>query len=284
VDSTGHSYALDRISSRDVYDALQSVRRGTIYDLGTEIGPSTPHPESSDMQPFLFNHYRLPTGLLTESGPDFDCSLEVITSSVHLGTHIDGLAHVVSRGVAHGGHDVRAVYTDFGWSENGMEHSRPIIGRGVLLDLARTCESGCLPDRHEITPEDIDRVLRDQGTEIRHGDVVLVRTGWMAKKYDRDPAGYFASQPGVGAAAGLDLYERGMAVLGTDTSGTEVTPRSTARPTTHRVLLFERGVHLIEILDLEQLAEERIYEFLFIGLPLKLTGATGSWLRPVALV
>ena len=113
---------------------------------------------------------------------------------------------------------------------------------------------------------------------------MLVRSGWFGAWYASDPDAYFASQPGVGPDAALWLYERGMALLGTDTSGTEVIPMPDLERTTHGVLLVERGVHLIEIPDLEALAAEPAFEFLFVCLPLRITGATGSWLRPVAVV
>jgi kynurenine formamidase len=75
-----------------------------------------------------------------------------------------------------------------------------------------------------------------------------------------------------------------MALLGTDTSGTEVIPMPDPERTTHGVMIVERGVHLIEIMDLESIAAERIHEFLFVSLPLRIAGATGSWLRPVAII
>ena len=95
---------------------------------------------------------------------------------------------------------------------------------------------------------------------------------------------YFRSQPGVGHEAALWLYERGMAVLGTDTSGTEVMPMPDPERSTHVAMIVERGVHLVEIMDLEGIARDRVFEFLFIGLPLRITGGTGSWTRPVAVV
>jgi kynurenine formamidase len=113
---------------------------------------------------------------------------------------------------------------------------------------------------------------------------VLIRTGWFAAWYRTNPAVYFDSQPGVGPDAALWLYDRGMALLGTDTSGTEVIPMPDKERTTHGVMLVERGVHLIEIMDLEAVAAERIHEFCFVCLPLRITGATGSWLRPIAII
>jgi kynurenine formamidase len=113
---------------------------------------------------------------------------------------------------------------------------------------------------------------------------VLVRTGWLKAWYGSGSDTYFASQPGVGPDAALWLYERGMALLGTDTSGTEALPWPDPARTTHVEMLVKRGVHLIEIMDLESVADEQRYEFLFLCLPLRISGATGSWLRPVAVV
>ena len=149
----------------------------------------------------------------------------------------------------------------------------------VTLAVPNHIASGLqLGDRFEV------QVDSPQGTQLRSGDSVLVRTGWLKAWYDAAPATYFASQPGVGPDAAIWLHEQGMALLGTDTSGTEVVPMPDLERTTHGALIVERGVHVIEIMDLESVADERAYEFLFVCLPLRITGATGSWLRPVAIV
>jgi kynurenine formamidase len=210
--------------------------------------------------------------------------MEVIAGSPHIGTHFDGLAHVQSHGRVHGGYEARAVFHDFGWQVNGMEHAPPVVARGILLDVPAALGVACLPYRYEITPDDVQRTLAAQGAEPGEGDVVLVRTGWFAKHYHDDPVTYFASEPGVGPDAAIWLHERGMAMLGSDTSGTEVTPMPDLERTTHVAMLVERGIHLIEIMDLEAIARDRVYEFLFLALPLRITGGTGSWLRPIAIV
>jgi len=88
----------------------------------------------------------------------------------------------------------------------------------------------------------------------------------------------------VGRTAALWLYERGMSVLGTDTTGTEPLPFDDPAVTTHGAMLVEKGVHLIENLYLEDVAQDAAREGLFIALPLKITGATGSWIRPILVV
>ncbi len=78
-----------------------------------------------------------------------------------------------------------------------------------------------------------------------------MRTGKFAADYHRDAAAFFAAQPGVGPDAAIWLHEQGMALLGSDTSGTEAIPFPDPERTTHRAMLVERGVHLVEIMDLE---------------------------------
>jgi len=51
----------------------------------------------------------------------------------------------------------------------------------------------------------------------------------------------------------------------------------------HVILLVHFGIYIIENLFLEDLARDQCYEFTFVCLPLKLRGATGSPVRPIAI-
>lgn len=280
----GSHVGLDRLGSSELLAALAGVSEGRVLELSTTFGRDMPQGDPDAFYGFRVTQYRTPKALTSTASPGFDFSMDVVTASPHLGTHIDGLAHISCHGRLFGGHKLADVYTDFGWTVNGMEESQPVIGRGVLLDVARAKGVPHLPDRYEITIADIEATLDAQGTQVRPGDSVLVRTGWLSAWYKNDADRFFASQPGVGPDAAVWLYDQGMALLGTDTSGTEVIPMPDPERTTHGVMLVERGVHLIEIMDLEAVASEGRYEFLFICLPLRITGATGSWIRAVAVV
>jgi kynurenine formamidase len=274
----------DDDSGAMVLAALRLPRQGRIYELGTTLGSQMPQGPRETFGGFRLTPYRTPRCLSSGEAPGFDFSMELITGSPHVGTHFDGLAHIQSFGKTHGGHFARDVFDDFGWRANGLEESAPVVCQGILLDIAAAKGVACLPDGYEITPDDLQRTLAAQQTQLRPGDAVLVRTGWFAAHYECDPDAYFASEPGVGVDAAIWLYERGMRLLGSDTSGTEVTPMPDPGRTTHVAMLVDRGVHLIEIMDLEEIAKERIYEFLFVALPLRIAGGTGSWLRPIAIV
>ena len=139
-----------------------------------------------------------------------------------------------------------------------------------------------LPADREITAEDLDRAVDAQHVEVRRGDVVLLRTGWAA--YFRDPAKFIAEVhgPGPGLAGAQWLSRRGVFAAGSDTVAFEKVPDPSMPVHVH--LLVESGIHIIECLNLEELAAERVYEFLFMALPLKIRGATASPIRPVAVV
>ena len=84
-------------------------------------------------------------------------------------------------------------------------------------------------------------------------------------------------------------WSAGSIATGTDTETYEVQPAPDPGPTgnpqpVHTALLIESGVYIMESLDLEELARQRIYEFLFVALPVKIRGATGSMVDPVAVV
>ena len=275
---------LAQLGPADVLAALGLARPGRVFDLGTELGPDMPVGPADTFAGFRLTPYRTPRNL---RGPfrGHDFSMEVLSGSPHIGSHMDGLAHIQFDGRIYGGHLVVDAYGDSGWAVNGMEGVPPVVTRGVLLDLPHDLGAGDpLPDEYEITVDDIELSVASGGISLRRGDAVLVRTGKFAADYARDPQAFFGPQPGVGPDAALWLYERGMALLGTDTSGTEAYPFPHPERTTHRVLVVERGVHLLEILDLELLAASGSREFLLICLPLKIRGGTGSWVRPIAIV
>jgi kynurenine formamidase len=277
----GTESALHRIGSEELLGALAGVTDGRLYDLGLELGNAIPQGSPEHMAGFRLSRYRSSTETRAAYGLEF--STELVIGTPHTSTHIDALCHYASDGRIFGGASVADVHTDFGFTEHGMETVPPIIGRGVLLDVPALLGVPMLEDGLEITVDHLADCAERQGTELRRGDVVLVRTGKLPQFFT-DQDAFMSAQPGVGPRGAIWLYERGMAALGTDTPATEPAPHPDPANTTHVAMLVERGVHLIENLALDELAQDQIYEFAFICLPLRMTGSTGSWVRPVAIV
>jgi kynurenine formamidase len=270
--------ALSRIDDAAVRAALAIARRGQVFDLGLELNTRIPH--NPDFVRFSLAFTQTPEG--TGAISPFQYSAEAIFGALHIGTHIDSLIHVQKDGRIFGGDLASDSRNDRGWTRYGIETVPPILGRAVILDIPRLNGLNRLPDRYEVTVEDLKQELARTGGEIRSGDIVIVRTGKIQDFGDE--AAFQAAEPGVGRTAALWLYDAGMAVLGTDTTGTEPLPFDDPAVTTHAAMLVESGVHLIENLNLEEVSHANVSEGFFIALPLKITGATGSWLRPVLVV
>ena len=273
-----------RLSPETLLGALALPSAGRVFDLGTELATGMPVGSIEAFGGFRITPYRTPRCLARpDDAPGFDFSMDLIQGSPHVGSHFDAPAHIAVHGRVFGGHRAADVYGDFGWAANGIETVPPVLTRGVLLDVPALLGAERLEDRFEVTVGHLEGCLERQGVTIATGDAVLVRTGKMAD-YHGDGSRYFDAGPGVGVDAALWLYDRGIAILGSDTSATEPYPFPDPERTVHRALLVERGVYLIEILRLDELAAAGAYEFLFVCLPLKFRGGTGSWVRPVAVV
>jgi len=283
-DMNNQDTALSRITPQVVAQAATLVKTGQVFDLGAELSDDMPATDKAVFMPYRLLTYRSSRDFGRQFGVDgVSFYTEVLMATPHVSTHIDALNHVSKDGRIFGGHLMEDVEHDFGVSEASIETVPPIVTRGVLLDVAAYKGVPRLEDHYEITPDDIKATISRQGTRLAVGDAVLVHTGKMSQ-YAVDNVAFLAGQPGVGLDAALWLYDQGMAVLGSDTTGTEPQPVTNWQHTVHVAMLMERGVHLIEWMSLDTLAAARVYEFMFVCLPLKLRGASGSWVRPAAII
>jgi kynurenine formamidase len=203
----------------------------------------------------------------------------VLVMPEHTGTHIDALAHQAENLKLHGGVDVDSgVMSSAGFTVLGIDTMAPIVGRGVLLDVAG--KKGLAPE-HLITAEELRAAVR---AEIRPGDVVLVRTGY-GDRWDK-PREYLKSA-GVSAGGSNWLVEQKVKAVGADNMAFDTTDSydkemGVTLPA-HVLFLVRAGIPIIENLYLEELADAGVYEFVFVCLPLKMKGVTGSPVRPIAI-
>lgn len=274
--------ALARVTLDRRRAALASATAGRVFDLGVELSPRIPM--LSVMRPFTVDPYMTPEKARAggEMG-DVSAHVESISGSFHMSTHIDALVHFQHHGRIYGGYAMEDVRDDQqGWKLHGIDTVAPIVGPGVLLDVAGALGRDPLPDGYAITVDDLRRTLDAQQTTLESGDLVLIRTGKI-RQFLTDNAAFGAGCPGISSAGARWLYDQGMALFGLDATSADPQPEDW-RDTAHVALLVERGVLIIENLYLEDLAQEALYRFLFVCTPLKVRGATGSWVRPIALV
>lgn len=272
-------------------ELLRLIRTGSIYSLAVTHYEGMPVP--GPMVPYTLTP-RLRHGDLKDIAPA-SAAAEAITMSAHTGTHIDALCHIGEHQDAEGKPDPHGdvrLYNGSGSvaaSENvnfqGQMHLSiaempPIVTRAILLDVARYRNVSVLPNSYVITAEDIAGTLSAQGTLIQPGTAVLIRTGFYQHLRDGNPA-YRDAIAGLGLESAQFLFQKGMILAGADNMTVEAFPPYDH--SVHRFLLVHNGVTHLENLYLEELAERQVYEFLLIVTPLRLQGATGSWVHPIAI-
>lgn len=209
----------------------------------------------------------------------------MLVTMEHAGTHIDALCHQAFDMKLFNNILVNnAVETPFGFNKLGVEKIQPIITRGVLLDVAKFKGLDYLPENYEITSQDLENCAELEKINVTRGDIVLVRTGYGNFWNDTDK---YMKAAGVSLEASEWLADKNVFAVGADNSAWEILyARNQESGTTlpsHALLIVEKGIYIMEHLNVEKLAIDKQYSFIFICLPLKLRGATGSPIRPIAI-
>jgi len=219
---------------------------------------------------------------------------DVIAMPLQCSTQWDGLGHIFDHGMAWNGRPAGDVVTSDGDLVTGIEHlASSIVSRGVLLDVGRVVgEDGELPDGFAITEEHLQATIAAQGStsQVGRGDIVLVRTGRLTRARREgwhDYAG--GASPGLSFWTAGWLHSTEIAAIATDTWGFEVRPNEfpNAFQPLHQVAIPNIGLLIGEMWDLDALGEDcagdGVYEFLLAAGPLKVTGAVGAPLNPLAV-
>jgi kynurenine formamidase len=264
---------------------IDSLVSASIYDLEQPRFRGMPiHPTHLPGYHYALHRRHRDTYNPTHHGPRSGAS-GVLTMMEHSGTHLDALCHQANCLKLFGGVPTDAAETPAGFTQLGVETVPPLLRRGVLLDMAGHKGQTPLPPAYSISADDLAGCATAQGVELRPGNVLLVRTGY-GRLWNDEPT--YLRAAGVGKSGTLWAAERGVAAVGADNMAWDAPddrdPETGATLFAHVYLLPQKGVYIIENLNLEELARDRRWEFAFVGIPLKFQGATGSPLRPLALV
>lgn len=252
-----------------------------IYELSYAMAPSMPvYHQHVPYSLALHRRHGDPHPAERQDGSSF--ANEVIVTSGHSGTHIDALGHFSRNGCLHGGIKVSEVETRDGYRELNAADIPPILQHAVILDVAAARNVDCLDPGEQIAVSDIEKALTLTGGDIRTGDAVLIRTGWSKHWSDAETFnGRRGGMPGPGETATRWLVSRGATLVGSDTPGFECLP--TPGVSVHAILLVDEGIHIIENLNLDEIARLRRPRVIFVTLPLRLVGSTGSPIRAIAI-
>lgn len=255
------------------------IRGARVYDLSQPYFPGMPHYPTHP--PFLYGLTKRHGDFVNPGGSS--SAADAIALGTHVGTHIDALCHFSQDGALRGGAPAEANQSYAGGVEqHSIDTVAPIWRRGALLDVASFLRLESLPENCSISAGLLEQTAAAEGVDVREGDVVLIRTGWG--RFFEDPRKFLSGMKGPGPEleGARWLSARKVFAAGSDTVAFERIPAPSMPVHVH--LLVESGIHILEVLNLEDLANDRIWEFLFVAAPLKIRNATGAPVRPLAVV
>jgi kynurenine formamidase len=262
-----------------VLRAARLIRTGEVVELGQVLSASMPLQATRQ-----FEMHTKRTVMNPESNRRGSNEEIVIAEIGQVGTQFDGFSHQTIGNSLYNCFKLDDIATRTGFSKLGIEKVGALMTRGVLIDVAALKGVEILADTYEITPADLQEALRRQNITLQPGDAVIVNTGW-GRLWGKDNARYMRTNPGLGVTAAEWLARQNPMLVGADNAPINVTPSpdpALSNPT-HQIMLVINGIHLLENLKLEQLAAARAYEFALVVEPLKIQGATGSTVAPIAV-
>lgn len=277
--------ALNLLTEEMVKSAASCVKTGRAYSLGIPI-----QQQGVPLIDYRGTPLRLTLEDLTDEGsfamygcaPGTGAHEDVMIFASHTTSHMDALIHVYEDFHHYNGVHASAMKALAGATRLGIDKVGGFAARAVLLDMVAHFGGGdWVEPGRAISAGDLQAAASAQGVEVRAGDVVLVRTGYLQMWWAQNGEVGF-DQPGLSIDAGKWLAAKDVVAVGSDNAAVEVIPFDGGDfLAVHKVLLVQHGVYLLEFLDLSAPAADRCYEGLLTVAPLKVTGATGSPINPI---
>lgn len=289
--------AANLVTDNVTQQATQAVQRGQVISLSLPIQGSTSS-NAATRVPHMKGR-PLPQHFMSVDGADYAAGARhpaggraiaddaLIVSPHGTTTHVDALCHMWRGDKIYNGHEANRVRS-YGATRCGIENLQHLVTRGLFLDIPALDGRQHLDPREQITPAQLQSALAKKNLQIQSGDAIIFRTGWTAL-FSSDPDLYWSGEPGLSPAAAQWLAEQDVALVGSDNSAICSLNQSGLScdeldDDIHMILLWQHGIYLLEMLWLQELAEQDAGEFLFMLAPLNIQGGTASPVNPLAIL
>jgi kynurenine formamidase len=293
---------LNYVTAGNIIEAAALIKRGKVFSLGIELNGNGPQTGKwgrvNPVHTMLYTGTDALCGVHDQNNTGVYCADDYIMMPVQCATHWDALGHIFYKDLEtnkiymYNGYDPKNVNAIDGVSICGIQKTKDkMVGRGVLLDIARFRNVPYMQPGEGITSEELDACAKAQKVEVKKGDFVLIRTGDLGRRLKEGEWGTFNSgdAPGVEFETIIWMHDKEIAAVATDTWGVEVRPNRAdwCFQPWHWVCIPMAGLTMGEIFMLDELADDCAadgrYEFFFVAPPLAITNATGSPLNPQAI-
>ena len=275
------------VSPASVLDAVKLVVKGETHPLGIVVEPGvTPAfpPRTTSLQ-IVQPGQQYNNDLTPKFGWPVVYNDDLSQLWWGVGPQIDGLGHLGESGLYYNcnkGTDFAALT---GLTKMGVHNIPPMVGRGVMIDMAKHFGVETLESGQSFGSSDIQAAAAAQGVEIREGDVVLFHTGWTDAHLKSDPTKWVSSEPGMNNEAAVYLASLNPMAVGADQWGVDVVPPAPGDRVfyAHVTFLKEHGIYMFETMNTGRLAREGVHEFLFVLGQARIKGTVQMIINPVAM-
>jgi kynurenine formamidase len=276
--------AANRVSPERTVAAAKLVKQGISHPLGIVIEPGMPAypPRYTELQVVQPNQqFNADLGVGWEASSNDD----VLQMWLGTGPQLDGLGHMGEAGEFYNCNQGKDFSIITGLTKLDISGIPPMVGRGVMIDIAKQMGVDSLQAGHPITSDDIKAAMKSQGVTVGEGDVVLLHTGYTDATLKQNPSLWAGSIPGITNEASIFLAGLKPMAVGADTWGLGAVPPRAGDKIfyDHVVLLKQHGIYILETMNTGRLADEGVHEFMFVLGQARLKGAVQMIINPVAM-
>lgn len=276
--------AANRVSPERTVAAAKLIKKGMSHPLGIVIEPGMPAypPRYTELQVVQPNQqFNADLGV----GWDASSNDDVLQMWLGTGPQLDGLGHMGEAGEFYNCNEGKDFSIITGLTKLDISGIPPMVGRGVMIDIAKQMGVDSLPAGQPITSDDIKAAMKAQNISIGEGDIVLLHTGYTDATLKQNPALWAGSIPGITNEASVFLASLKPMAVGADTWGLGAVPPRAGDKIfyDHVVLLKQHGIYILETMNTGRLADEGVHEFMFVLGQARLKGAVQMIINPVAM-
>ncbi len=266
-------------------EAAKLIKQGKSMPLGITIGPDTPAfpPRSLNLQVVQPNQQ----GGIKLSGFGYEGNYndDILQTWIGIGSQLDGLGHLGEDGMYYNCLDEKEISVITGLTKLGTHAVPPLVGRGVVLDMAAQAGVDVMQAGQSFGEAEIKAAAEAQAVTLGEGDIILFYTGWTDGMFQSNPAAWGAAEPGLSNAGAVYLASLNPMAVGADTWGLDAVPPAEGDKVFygHVTLLKDNGIYILETMNVGPLVREGVSEFMFVlGQP-RIQGSVQAMINPVAL-